>query len=67
MFHFQLVAEQKNFTRSLDEFCNTLCFVFIGEGQIQDYYGSKPMSVTWELGEPLPNYLWKAAAKLRVG
>ena len=53
--------------RNTDEFGNTMGFVFIGEGQIQDYYGSKPMSVTWELGEPLPNYLWKAAAKLRVG
>jgi hypothetical protein len=25
------------------------------------------MSIKWELNEPMPHYLWKDAAKLRVG
>lgn len=50
-----------------DEHGNTMGYVFVGEGSLKDYYGSKPMSVKWELSEPLPHYLWKDAAKLRVG
>lgn len=50
-----------------DEYDNTLGYVFVGEGNLNDYYGSKPMSVKWKLNEPLPQYLWKDAAKLRVG
>jgi len=50
-----------------DEFGNILGYVFIGEGSINSYYGSKPMSIEWELKEPMPHYLWKDAAKLRVG
>lgn len=50
-----------------DEFGNTLGYVFIGLGSIDNYYGSKPMSVEWKLNEPMPHYLWKDAAKLRVG
>lgn len=50
-----------------DEFKNTMGYVFIGEGNIKDSYGSKPMSINWELNEPMPHYLWKDAAKLVVG
>lgn len=50
-----------------DEFGNTLGYVFVGEGSINNYYGSKPMSIEWELKEPMPHFLWKDAAKLRVG
>jgi superfamily II DNA or RNA helicase len=50
-----------------DEFGNTTGYVFVGEGVINNYYGSKPMNIEWELKEPLPHYLWKDAAKLRVG
>lgn len=50
-----------------DEFGNTMGYVFVGEGSISNYYGSKPMSIEWELNEPMPHYLWKDAAKLRVG
>ncbi|AEH00538.1 DEAD/DEAH box helicase [Lacinutrix sp. 5H-3-7-4] len=53
--------------KAKDEFGNTKGYVFIGEGNIKDHYGSKPMSINWELNEPLPNYLWKEAAKLSVG
>ena len=50
-----------------DEFGNTMAFVFIGEGTFSEYYGSKPMSIKWELNEPMPPYLWKDSAKMAVG
>ena len=53
--------------KAKDEFGNTLGYVFIGEGLLEDYYGSKPMSIKWKLNEPMPHYLWKDAAKLRIG
>ncbi|MFL0353158.1 hypothetical protein [Xanthomarina sp. GH4-25] len=42
-------------------------YVFIGEGELKDYNGSKPISINWELSEPMPHYLWKDAAKLSKG
>ena len=53
--------------KNQDEFGNTMGYVFVGEGNLKTHYGSKPISIQWELKEPLPNYLWKDAAKLRVG
>ncbi|MGO3181600.1 MAG: DUF3427 domain-containing protein [Aequorivita sp.] len=53
--------------KSKDEFGNTMGYVFIGEGSIEDYYGSKPMSVNWNLSEPIPQYLWNASAKMSIG
>jgi hypothetical protein len=50
-----------------DEFKNTMGYIFLGEGNLKDYYGAKPMSIEWELNEPIPNYLWSDIAKLRVG
>jgi superfamily II DNA or RNA helicase len=50
-----------------DENKNTMGYVFIGEGKLKDYYGSKPMSINWELNEPIPHYLYKASAKLSIG
>ncbi|WP_179009296.1 DUF3427 domain-containing protein [Winogradskyella forsetii] len=53
--------------KAKNEFGNSNGYVFIGEGEIKDHYGSKPMSINWELNEPMPHYLWKDAAKLSVG
>ncbi|WP_166385191.1 DUF3427 domain-containing protein [Polaribacter sp. 11A2H] len=53
--------------KAKNEFGNTNGYVFIGEGNLKDYYGSKPMSINWELNEPMPHYLWKDAAKLAIG
>jgi superfamily II DNA or RNA helicase len=53
--------------KSKNEFGNSLGYVFIGEGKLKDYYGSKPMSINWKLEEPMPHYLWKDAAKLSIG
>jgi len=50
-----------------DEFGNTMGYVFIGEGKLKDYYGSKPISINWELSEPMPHYLYNNSAKLAVG
>ena len=50
-----------------NQFKNTMGYVFIGEGNIQDYYGSKPMSINWELNEPIPPFLYQASAKLSAG
>ncbi len=50
-----------------DEFKNTMSFVFLGDARFIKYSGSKPMSITWELSEPIPHYLWKESAKLAVG
>ena len=56
------VREQKK-----SEFNSTLGYVFIGNAKYVEHIGSKPMSITWELAEPIPNYLWKESAKLAVG
>jgi len=53
--------------KAKNEFGNSLGYVFIGEGELKDYNGSKPMSINWELREPMPHYLWKDAAKLSIG
>lgn len=50
-----------------DQFKNTMGYVFVGKGNLKEYYGSKPMNIKWELHEPLPHYLWNDAAKLRNG
>lgn len=50
-----------------DEFGNTMGSVFLGECKFTEYYGSKPMSITWELSHPMPPYFWKDAAKMAIG
>ncbi len=56
------VRESKN-----DAYGFTNGYVFLGPAHFLSYEGSKPMSVKWELKEPIPNYLWKESAKLLVG
>lgn len=53
--------------KSNDEFGNAMGYVFVGEGLLKSHEGEKPMSIKWELSEPLPHYLWHDAAKLRIG
>lgn len=53
--------------RNEDGFKNTMGYVFIGEGNFVESYGSKPMSIKWVLSEPMPPYLWKDSAKMAVG
>ncbi len=53
--------------RNTDEFGNTMGYVFIGDGSLTEYHGSKPMNIKWQLKEPMPPYLWKDSAKMAVG
>ena len=50
-----------------DEFGNTMGYVFLGIVNYKEHYGSKPMSINWELNEPIPAYIWKDSAKMAVG
>ena len=50
-----------------DEYGNVMASVFLGEGSLYEHYGSKPMSIKWELDEPMPPYLWKDSAKMAIG
>lgn len=50
-----------------DEYGNAMASVFLGEGKLIEHYGSKPMSIKWELNEPMPPYLWKDLAKMAIG
>lgn len=50
-----------------DEWNNTLGYVFLGDARFVKHEGEKPMSITWELREPIPSYLWTASAKMAVG
>lgn len=53
--------------RNEDEYGNTMASVFLGEAKLIEHYGTKPMSIKWELKEPMPPYLWKDSAKMAIG
>ncbi|MHC1775018.1 MAG: DUF3427 domain-containing protein [Lentimicrobium sp.] len=53
--------------RNEDEYGNTMSYVFLGDARFIDFSGAKPMSITWELREPMPPYLWKDSAKMAIG
>jgi superfamily II DNA or RNA helicase len=53
--------------RNEDEYGNTMGSVFLGEGELIESSGSKPMSIKWELKEPMPPYFWKDSAKMAIG
>ncbi|MHA6727527.1 hypothetical protein ACX3PU_05630 [Chryseobacterium sp. A301] len=41
--------------------------VFVGLADFLKYEGSNPMSITWELQKPIPEFLWTASAKMAIG
>ena len=53
--------------KNSDEFGNTMGYVFLGISTYKEHYGEKPMSISWELNEAIPPYLWKNSAKMAVG
>ncbi len=53
--------------RNEDEYKNTMSYVFLGDASFIEFAGSKPMSISWKLREPMPPYLWKDSAKMAVG
>jgi len=59
---FLFVREQNK-----DEYGRTMGFVNYGEVDYVSHKGSQPMSITWQLKEPMPHFMWQQAAKLAVG
>ncbi len=59
---FLFVREQTK-----DEYGRTMGFVNYGEVEYVSHTGSQPMSITWQLKESMPNFMWQQAAKLAVG
>lgn len=53
--------------RIKDEYGRTMGFVNYGEVEYVSHLGSQPMSITWRLKKPMPNFMWQQAAKLAVG
>ncbi|HEY0896733.1 MAG TPA: DUF3427 domain-containing protein [Sphingobacteriaceae bacterium] len=53
--------------QNLDEYGNTMSYVFLGEANFIKSSGSKPMNIEWKLKQPMPAYLWKESVKLAVG
>lgn len=53
--------------KNTDEFGNTMSYVFLGAVNYIEHYGSKPMSIKWDLQVPIPPYIWKETAKMAVG
>lgn len=53
--------------KKIDEFGNTMSYVFLGAVDYIEHYGSKPMSIKWGLQVPIPHYIWKEIAKMAVG
>lgn len=53
--------------KNIDEYGNTMGYVFLGNAYYKEHYGTKPMSIIWELEESLPPYLWKSTVKMSVG
>ena len=56
---FLFVREQAK-----DEYGRTMGFVNYGEVDYVSHTGSQPMSITWKLRTPMPNFMWQQAAKL---
>ena len=50
-----------------DTYGFTSPYYFLGPVEYVSHSGSKPMSINWELQEPMPAFLWKEAAKMAVG
>jgi hypothetical protein len=42
-------------------------FAFLGSAHYVSHTGSRPMSITWRLGQPLPAKLLRRMARLAVG
>ncbi|MGR5245680.1 DUF3427 domain-containing protein [Vibrio alfacsensis] len=53
--------------KTKDEYGRTMGFVNYGEVDYVSHTGSQPMSITWQLKEAMPHFMWQQAAKLAVG
>ena len=59
---FLFVREQTD-----DSFGRTLGFVNYGEVEYVSHTGAQPMNINWKLLTPMPDFMWRDAAKLSVG
>jgi hypothetical protein len=53
--------------RNEDEYGLTMGYIYAGPVRFLSYTGSQPMSITWELTNPLPPALLNDSRKLAVG
>jgi len=67
--HQQLAKTLLLFVRERNEDENglTMGYVYVGPVRFQSYTGSQPMSITWELLNPMPPGLLNDSRKLAVG
>lgn len=49
-----------------NEFKNIMTYICLGKVRYKSHYGSQPMSITWELENKIPPFLWKNIAKMAV-
>lgn len=50
-----------------DAFGMTMNYLFLGSVEYVKHQGASPMSITWQMKEPIPAYIWKDSVKLSVG
>lgn len=50
-----------------DSFGMTYSYLFLGPVDYVKHHGASPMSITWEMQEPMPAYIWKDTAKMCIG
>ena len=53
--------------KSVDENGLTMAYVFLGPAKYLSHEGSQPMSIKWQLAEPIPPSLFNESRKLAVG
>jgi len=49
-----------------NEYKNTMTYLCLGKVFYKNHYGSQPMSITWELENKIPPFIWKNIAKMAV-
>ncbi len=49
-----------------DEYKNIMTYICLGKVFYKEHYGTQPMSITWELENEIPAFLWKSIAKMAV-
>lgn len=45
---------------------NTMTYICLGKVNYKSHYSSQPMSITWELENKIPAFLWKNIAKMAI-
>ena len=50
-----------------DQYGFTCPYCYLGPVGFRSHRGSKPMSINWELAEPMPAHIYQAAAKMAAG